>query len=81
MCLRCLLALSTISGDGYAVVCVNSLHQLATVMPATVVSYEVQEIEDAISPAHILDAELFSELVQISEDAPPKLYDFSDSVS
>ena len=68
MCLRCLLALSTISGNGYAVVCVNSLDHLAIMMPASVVSYEVQEIEDTFSPAFVIDGELYIELVQIVED-------------
>lgn len=70
MCLRCLLAISTTMGSGYAVVCVNSLHQLAVLMPASVVSYEVQEIAETISPAHVFDEELFKELVKISKDAP-----------
>lgn len=70
MCLRCLLAISTTTGKGYAVVCVNSLHQLAVMMPASVVSYEVQEIEETNSPAHVFDGELFTKLVKISNDAP-----------
>ena len=68
MCLRCLLALSTAEGKCYAVVHIKSLHQLAMLMPASVVSYEVQEIEDVFSPAEIIDTELFSDLVEIVLD-------------
>lgn len=71
MCLRCLVELYTISGTGYAVVCVNSLHQLAVLMPASVVSYEVQEIEQVICPAYVIDAELYTELTKISSDVSP----------
>lgn len=67
MCLRCLIAFSTTEGSCYAVVCVNSLHQLALAMPAPVISYEVQEIELSHSPAKVDDEELFSELLYISQ--------------
>ena len=75
MCLRCLLALSTSQGECYAVVCIETLHQLAVLMPASVLSYEVQEIEEIFSPAEVVDTELFSELVDIVVDYEQSVID------
>ena len=73
MRLRCLISIATISGNGYAVVYVNSLRQLAVVMPASVLSYDIQEIEDDVfTPAHVVNSELYNELVHIAEDAQYK---------
>jgi hypothetical protein len=70
MRLRCLLAITTKYGNGYAVVYVNSLVQLAFVMPASVLSYDIQEIvDDVFTPAHVIDSELYKELLNIVEDA------------
>ena len=68
MCLRCLLALSTSQGRCYAVVCTETLHQLALLMPASVISYEIQETEEVVSPAEVIDIELFSSLVGVVID-------------
>lgn len=69
MSLRCLLALSTVNGKCYAVVSVNTLDQLAMVMPAPVLAYEVEQLEEAFSPAKISDTELYEELVHIIVDS------------
>lgn len=45
MSLRCLLALTTPQEKHFAAVCVQTLNQLAMLMPAPVISYEIQEIE------------------------------------
>lgn len=59
MTLNCLICLSTPDGRGFAEVRVNSLHQLAVVMPAPVISYEVRSQVVSTSGARVLDAELF----------------------
>jgi len=44
MTIRCLICICTSSGSDYVEVTANDLHQVALLMPGTVLSYEVQEI-------------------------------------
>jgi hypothetical protein len=68
MTFRCLLCIDTPSGQGFAVVHCNSLHQLALIMPGLVISYEVQEMAtDPFNPT-VLDDELISVLVGFCSD-------------
>ena len=68
MSLRCLLELTTSDGTCYAMVCVHTLHQLAVLMPAPVVSYELQIIEELPCSGPVDDDELYMELMHIIED-------------
>lgn len=68
MTLKCLVILSTCSGQVLAEVLVNSLHQLAVVMPASVVSYEVQN-NGQCGYAVVNDSELFDVLIGLLNDA------------
>jgi hypothetical protein len=67
MTTNCLLTMTTISGQCCAEVRVNSLHQLALLMPPSVVSYEL--IDKGLS-AHpfVSDQELFDLLVGVVRD-------------
>jgi hypothetical protein len=68
MALNCLVHLSISAGQGFAEVRVNSLHQLALIMPASVISYEVRRPAESVSSAHVEDAELFEVLLGIVRD-------------
>lgn len=63
----CLVTLLTPAGEGVAEVHVNSLHQLAVMMPATVTSYHVQDKGDCMRPS-ISDSELYDLLVALVAD-------------
>ena len=68
MTLNCIVCMSTPEGCGFAEVRVNSLHQLAVVMPAPVVSYEVRSQVECPSGAQVVDAELFDLLIGVVHD-------------
>lgn len=68
MTLRCLVAITTVAGDSYAVVCVQTLYQLAIMMPVIVVTYKVHEIEEVLRPASMSDAEIQDALIYIVTD-------------
>lgn len=62
MPLNCLICMSTADGIGFAEVRVNSLHQLATLMPGNVVAYEVRQQINSTAGARVDDAELYDVL-------------------
>lgn len=62
MTIRCLICICTSSGSDYVEVTANDLHQVALLMPGTVLSYEVQEICELAQPRTVSDSDLFSEL-------------------
>lgn len=64
---RCLVTLTTPAGQGFIEVQVNSLHQLAVLMPATVIAYEVEDNGECPRPP-IPDTEVFDTLVSVVED-------------
>ena len=68
MTFNCLVCMSTPEGCGFAEVRVNSLHQLAVVMPAPVVSYEIRSQVECPGSAQVVDAELFDVLVSVVQD-------------
>ena len=68
MTLICLVSLSTPDGCGFAEVRVNSLHQLAVVMPAPVVSYEIRYQVNCGCGTQVLDVELFDLLMGVVKD-------------
>lgn len=75
MTIRCLLCIATSFGSGYAEIETNNLHQLALLMPASVISYDVQLITEQPIPRTVIDAELFCELCRIaSAIAPPRQF-------
>ena len=63
MALNCLICMSTPNGTGYTEVRINSLHQLAMLMPGHVVTYEVCQQLVTNSGARVEDAELFDLLI------------------
>jgi len=67
MTLNCLVKLTTHIGQAMAEVRINSLHQLAVVMPASVVSYEVQNNGEC-NYEPVNDAELFDLLNGVISD-------------
>lgn len=64
---NCLLSLSTSTGHGVAEIHVNSLHQLAVLMPASVVCYEVYDNGEC-PRGLVSDAELYDLLVGVIRD-------------
>lgn len=69
MAICCLISLTTTAGTGYVEVCINSLHQLALIMPAPVISYEVQrQVDQTIHSQNILDNELYDLLIGLLDD-------------
>jgi len=68
MTLNCLVCMSTPDGCAFAEVRVNSLHQLAVVMPAPVVTYEIRCQVECACGAQVLDAELFDLLIGVVRD-------------
>ncbi len=65
---HCLVCISTLDGTGFAEVQVNSVHQLAMVMPGAVISYEVQNQGESTSGANVEDDELFDLLMGAVQD-------------
>ena len=68
MTIRCLLSIVSPAGEGYGEVKANSLHQLAAIMPAAVLSYAVRHIHEEPGYAAIDDSELFDLLAGLLED-------------
>ena len=64
----CLVILSTSAGSCIAEIRVDSLHQLALVMPATVISYEVRDNGEC-GVSKVGDEELFELLTGVIRDA------------
>ncbi len=60
MTLNCLISLLTPQGVGFTEVRVNSLHQLAILMPGSVLTYEICQQAQTTSGARVDDAELFN---------------------
>ena len=73
MTLNCFVILCTSNGRGFAEVRVNSLHQLARLMPASVVSYVASHNGDS-ARGPIRDAELYDLLMGLISDidGPPR---------
>ncbi len=63
----CLITLTTPAGKGVTEIHVNSLHQLALLMPAQVIAYEVQD-NGTCPRAPVSDVELYETLVAAVED-------------
>ena len=68
MTIRCLLSIVCPAGKGFGEVKANSLHQLALIMPAAVVSYEVRHIDEESGYATVDDSELFDLLAGLLKD-------------
>ncbi len=68
MTIMCLLHIHTGTGDGFAEVTTNDLHQLAMLMPGSVIAYEIEKIDHASARSAVDDSELFAELTAIAED-------------
>lgn len=66
--MRYLVSLTTTFGKGYAELHVRSLQQLAILMPASVIAYEVRVQVEAGSGPLIEDEELYDLLVGIIDD-------------
>lgn len=64
---NCLVTFFTSIGHGVAEINVNSLHQLAVLMPASVVSYEVQDNGDE-ARGPVSDVELYELLLDLVSD-------------
>lgn len=64
---NCLVTFCTSNGRGAAELCVNSQHQLALLMPATVISYEVQDNGEC-ARSHVNDNELYDLLLGLVGD-------------
>lgn len=62
MTIRCVICIFKSSGSHYIEVNANNLHQIALVMPGTVVSYKIQEIFELVEPKAVNDADLFAQL-------------------
>ncbi len=70
MTLNCFISLLTPQGKGFTEVRVNSVHQLAVLMPGTVLAYEIHQQAQTTSGARVDDAELFNLLTRaVSEIA------------
>ena len=68
MTIKCLIAIDTPDGKGFAEVHANSLHQLAELMPGSVLRYEICHYEEAAQSPVIQDSELFDLLAGVLAD-------------
>lgn len=68
MPLNCLICMSTAEGRGFAEVRVNSVEQLAAVMPSSVASYEIHSEAVSTSGAQVQDGELVDLLMGAIQD-------------
>lgn len=68
----CLVTFVTVNGIAVAEVHINSLHQLALLMPASVVSYEVYDNGDC-SCGPVIDSELYELLLGVIADTASQI--------
>lgn len=68
MTLNCLICMATAEGRGFAEVRVNSIDQLAAVMPSPVTAYEIHRQVVSTSGAQVQDAELVDLLMGAIRD-------------
>lgn len=69
---KCLVTFTIAAGEGVAEVHVNSLHQLAVMMPASVISYAVLDHGDS-ARGMIDDAQLYDLLLGVIRDTDAQL--------